>query len=88
MGELLYSKDIQDALGPELTLHFLTLYSDPRGFNLRNKVAHGMIDADEIDPGLASRIIHTLLVFGIWESLSKAGKDQQDPKPDTAAAAS
>ena len=88
MGELLYSKEIQEALGPELTLHFLSLYSDPRGFNLRNKVAHGMIDADEIDPGLASRIIHTLLVFGIWEPLSKVGKDKQDPKPDTAAAAS
>ena len=66
-------------------MHFLTLYSDPRGFNLRNKIAHGMIGADEIDAGLASRIVHTLLVFGIWEPLSKAGKDKQGPEPDIAA---
>ena len=87
MGDILYSDEIRDALGQELTLHFLTLYSDPRGFNLRNKVAHGMIDADEIDPGLASRIIHTLLAFGIWEPLSKATRDKQGPETDTAAVA-
>jgi len=83
MGDILYSDEIRDALGSELTLHFLTLYSDPRGFNLRNKVAHGMIDADEIDPGLASRIIHTLLVFGIWEPLSKASRDKEGTETDS-----
>jgi lysyl-tRNA synthetase class 1 len=72
VGDILYVDDIRGALGPELTLHFQTLYADPRGFNLRNKVAHGLLDADEIDAGLASRVIHTLLIFGIWEPLSRA----------------
>ncbi len=85
MGDILYSDEVRGALGSEITLHFLTLYSDPRGFNLRNKVAHGMIDADEIDSGLAGRVIHTLLVFGIWEALAKAGSDKQGPDLTAAA---
>jgi lysyl-tRNA synthetase class 1 len=45
MGDILYSKDIMEALGSDLTLHFLTLYADPRGFNIRNDLAHGIWDA-------------------------------------------
>jgi lysyl-tRNA synthetase class 1 len=78
MGDILYSKEITDSLGPDLTLHFLTLYSDPRGFNLRNNVAHGLIEADGIHFPLASRVIHTLLILGIWEQLSKAREATAD----------
>jgi lysyl-tRNA synthetase class 1 len=76
MGDILYADDIRAALGPELTLHFLTLYSDPRGLNLRNEVAHGLIGPNEFRPELASMVIHTLLIFGIWEPLSKAHWDE------------
>jgi len=72
MGDILYSKEITDALGPDLTLYFLSMYSDPRGFNLRNSVAHGLLEADQIRLPLASRVVHTLLILGIWEQLSKA----------------
>jgi lysyl-tRNA synthetase class 1 len=39
MGDMLYTKDVRDALGDDLTIHFLALYADPRGFNLRNDLA-------------------------------------------------
>jgi len=74
MGDILYSKEITEALGPDLTLHFLALYADPRGFNLRNDMAHGLLRADGFHHPLASRIIHTLLVLGIWEQLAEARK--------------
>jgi hypothetical protein len=72
MGDILYSKEITEALGPDLTLYFLTLYADPRGFNLRNNIAHGLMEADRIGYGVATRVIHTLLVLGLWKEIAKA----------------
>ncbi|SFW14556.1 DUF4209 domain-containing protein [Nitrosovibrio sp. Nv17] len=74
MGDILYAKDIQAALGDDITLHFRALYADPRGFNLRNDLAHGLLSANRIHLSLASKVIHTLLVLGIWEELAKARK--------------
>jgi len=75
MGDILYNDELRERLGPTLTLHFLTLYADPRGFNLRNEIAHGLIGANGIHYAIATRVIHTLLVFGIWEVFSKTPKD-------------
>ncbi len=71
MGDILYSTELKEALGPDLTLYFLTLYADPRGLNLRNEVAHGLIKRDEVSEHLVRLLIHTLLVFGVWEELAE-----------------
>jgi len=82
MGDLLYSQEVTDALGPDITLYFLALYADPRGLNLRNDMAHGLLNAGQMRATLASRLIHTLLVFGIWEKLVHARKSQLMPPPE------
>jgi lysyl-tRNA synthetase class 1 len=74
MGDILYSTDITEALGPDITLYFLTLYADPRGYNLRNEIAHGLLRADRMHLGLASRVLHTLLVLGVWSELAEGRK--------------
>jgi lysyl-tRNA synthetase class 1 len=71
MGDILYSTEITEALGPDLTLFFLALYADPRGMNLRNRVAHGLIEPGFIDESLVELLIHTLLVFGMWKELAE-----------------
>ena len=70
MGDILYTPEITGALGPDLSLYFLALYADPRGYNLRNQVAHGLIKPDEIGEHLVNLVIHTFLVFGIWRELA------------------
>lgn len=77
MGDMLYSKEITGALGPDLTLHLLAVYADPRGFNLRNDMAHGLVTSDRLHRGHATRIIHTFLVLGIWKHLVEARKNSQ-----------
>ena len=72
MGDMLYAKDVREALGDDLTIHFLALYADPRGFNLRNDLAHGLLSAERMTMSAASRIVHTLLVLGIWKDIAKA----------------
>jgi lysyl-tRNA synthetase, class I len=70
MGDILYAPDIIDALGPDVTLHFLALFADPRGTNLRNRVAHGQIKPDCTSGRVVELLIHTLLVLGIWKELA------------------
>lgn len=77
MGDILYSADITAALGPDLTLHLLALYADPRGFNLRNDMAHGLLRANRMHLSVASRVLHTLLVLGIWDKLVEARKARE-----------
>jgi lysyl-tRNA synthetase class 1 len=69
MGDILYSKELADILGPDVTLYFLALYADPRGMNLRNRVAHGQLES--VTGSLVQLIIHTLLVFGVWKELAE-----------------
>jgi hypothetical protein len=71
MGDILYSDELTQALGPDLTLYFLALYADPRGMNLRNRMAHGLIKSDAINGDLALQLIHSLLVFGVWRELAE-----------------
>jgi hypothetical protein len=71
MGDILYSKKISEALGPDLTLFFLALYADPRGLNLRNRVAHGLIKPKAVSESIVQWLIYTLLVFGVWKEISE-----------------
>ena len=71
MAESLYTPEVTEALGPDLTLYFRTLYADPRGQNLRNRVAHGLLNPGSVTGDLAQLIIHTLLVFGVWKELAE-----------------
>ena len=72
MGDILNSPEITDALVPDLTLYFPALYADPRGFNLRNNIAHGLMEAEGIGYTVAMRVIHTLLVLGLWKEIADA----------------
>src|SRR5262245_62290173 len=49
-----------EALGPDITLHFLALYADPRGRNLRNNLAHGLITRQAASRDATNWLIHSL----------------------------
>ena len=70
LGDILYADEITQQLGPDLTLYFLALYADPRGLNLRNEVAHGLLGMGAMHGHLTRLLIHTLLVLGIWKELA------------------
>ena len=72
MGDILNSSEIAEKLGKDLVLYFTALYTDPRGLNLRNNIAHGLMDAESIDYTVAMRVIHTLLVLGVWQEIAEA----------------
>jgi lysyl-tRNA synthetase class 1 len=75
MGEILYNDKVAKALGPDATLHFQALYADPRGMNLRNEIAHGLIDADQFYRHLGNLIVHSLLILGLWKEFGETRKN-------------
>lgn len=70
MGDILFNVATVAALGPkgeDFALYMKALYADPRGLNLRNQFAHGLLDADEIHDGHVLWLIHTLILIGAWD---------------------
>ena len=74
MGEILGNKVVKDALGDDLTLYFKLIYSDPRGLNLRNSIAHGTLERGMINAVISDLLIHSLFVLGLWEQLAEHRK--------------
>ncbi|WP_168247821.1 MULTISPECIES: DUF4209 domain-containing protein [unclassified Mesorhizobium] len=71
MGEILGNAKVKEALGPDLLLFFKVLFSDPRGLNLRNSVAHGLLERGLVNSVVGDRLIHTLLVLGLWSDIAR-----------------
>jgi hypothetical protein len=64
LDELLQSKQVVDLLGEDIPFYLRVLFTDPRGWNLRNDVCHGIPPAAAFGPGMANRVFHTLLLLG------------------------
>jgi lysyl-tRNA synthetase class 1 len=70
MSDVLFNPATVAALGPmgeRLALYMKAIYADPRGMNLRNEFAHGLLDAAEVNEAAAIWIIHSLCVIGLWQ---------------------
>ena len=71
MGDGLYSKETVAALGqhgPDLAVHLATLYADPRGPNLRNEVAHGLLARDQMEQQTVLWLVQTVVLLGLWRA--------------------
>jgi len=69
LGEILFSEETASALGKhgvDIVLHFRSLYADPRGYNLRNDLAHGLVASNSLNSGIMLWVIHSLLLLGAW----------------------
>ncbi|MCE4557372.1 DUF4209 domain-containing protein [Roseateles cellulosilyticus] len=70
MGDILFNPDLVASLGPfgpRLALYLKVVFADPRGMNLRNEFAHGLMDEDEVNEGAVLWVIHSLLVIALWQ---------------------
>ena len=48
----------------DLRLHLRALYTNPKGLNLRNKLAHGVAGPEMLGRGMANWVVHTLILLG------------------------
>jgi hypothetical protein len=63
--EILRDKIITKSLGEDFATYFRVLFTDPRGWNLRNDVCHGIADEEVFNSDTADRVLHALLCLGI-----------------------
>jgi len=53
----------------------LAFLADKRGFNLRNRLSHGMMGIDDFNEMISDRVIHALLLLSKLEIDSKEPQD-------------
>lgn len=63
--------------GEDCVRYFKVLLTDPRGWNLRNNVCHGLINTPSSNPVLSDRLIHLLLILSMARHAGDKGDDSQ-----------
>jgi hypothetical protein len=63
--ELLRDERIKTVFGEDATFYFRVLFTDQRGWNIRNNVCHGFVPAPFFNARLSDRIIHILLCLAL-----------------------
>jgi hypothetical protein len=54
-------ESVKSVLGDDATFFLRFLLCDPRGYNLRNNLSHGLMEIDEFHRLISDRLIHVLL---------------------------
>jgi len=65
LNDLLRDPKIAEVLGKDLCLYFRVLLMDPRGWNLRNDVCHGISHIETFNQNTADRVLHALLCLAL-----------------------
>lgn len=72
LDELLREENIKQVFGEDLSLYLRVLLTDPRGWNLRNNVCHGISNARIFNEHTANRVFHALLCLALVKEKSDA----------------
>jgi len=84
MSEALFHKETAPALGvhgDDIVMQILALYADPRGHNLRNDIAHGLVNVESLHAGIMLWVIHSLLLLGAWLKPKEETVSVEPPTP-------
>jgi hypothetical protein len=65
MDDLLRDDDIGEVLGEDIIAYLRILFTDPRGWNIRNDVCHGLASVSRLTMPVADRVLHALLVLAL-----------------------
>jgi len=65
LHNLLDSEILKEVLGQDCSDYLKILFTDQRGWNLRNSVCHGLASIETFNCNVADRILQTLLILGL-----------------------
>ena len=65
LDKLLGEEGIKKILSEDMCLYFRVLLTDPRGWNLRNEMCHGISGPERFNQISADRIFHALLCLAL-----------------------
>jgi hypothetical protein len=55
---------IKEKFGEDAHLYLVAFLADPRGRNIRNRLSHGLMAAEEFNRGISDRVLHAMLMLG------------------------
>lgn len=76
MDEVLRDQRVSQSLGADASLYLRILFTDQRGWNLRNSVCHGICSADTFSAQNADRVFHALILIGQLRESNGADNEQ------------
>ncbi|HLE62304.1 MAG TPA: DUF4209 domain-containing protein [Pyrinomonadaceae bacterium] len=65
INDILADVRVRQSLSENLWRYLQVLLADKRGFNLRNRVAHGLVSVDECNRRVADQLFHALLALSL-----------------------
>jgi hypothetical protein len=65
LDDMLWDENIRGVLGEDATLYFRVLLVDPRGWNLRNNICHGISAPETLNATTSDRVFHSLLCLSL-----------------------
>jgi len=72
LGEVLADEKFTQV--PEaIRFHMQVLYQDPRGMNVRNELAHGILAFELLGLGLANIVVHSIVLIGAFRLKPTSG---------------
>jgi len=66
--DILNDEILQQVMGQDMVTQFKVLFTDQRGWNIRNNLCHGLYNFDEIDERKADWIIHSLMFLTLFRT--------------------
>jgi hypothetical protein len=84
MNDVLYDPVVKDALDPKLWSFLKVLYTDNRGMNLRNLVAHGVAPAAAFNRVNASLVVQSVVFLALIRDKATYVVGDQAEYPSTA----
>ncbi len=65
LGKLFSHQLFREVFGENVTLYFRVLFTDSKGWNLRNDLCHGLMMSESLNQQNLDRVIHALLCLAI-----------------------
>jgi hypothetical protein len=75
MNQVLEDKRVREALTENMWRYLTVLYIDRRGLNIRNDLAHGLLEMNMFNRAVADRVFHSLLVIALVRAVTKPEMD-------------
>ena len=67
--------------GETVKKYLLVVLTDPRGWNLRNNICHGLPEAREFGTAPADRLMHIIVLLSLLRQESEATKPKEKGQP-------
>ena len=65
LHDMLQDPLLVQVLGEDTLLYLCVLLTDQRGWNIRNRISHGLCDVHEFSPAMSDRVMHVLLCLAL-----------------------